>query len=200
MANKDYIEKASELFMTMGFKSVTMDDIANALSVSKKTLYENFSSKENLIEAVLEFRFNEVKIIFSEIMDKELNSIEEMISFKSYINEKYNTPQQAMCNFQLQKYYGKLHQEVYMKQHDKIAKLISLNFQRGKEQELYRKEIIPEIYSDLFMKVENAISKISTAIEYSEDAFKLIDIYFDTFIRGIITEKGLKIYKKLIQN
>lgn len=200
MANKDYVEKASELFMTMGFKSVTMDDIANALSVSKKTLYENFSSKENLIEAVLEFRFNEVKIIFSEIMDKELNSIEEMISFKSYINEKYNTPQQAMCNFQLQKYYGKLHQEVYMKQHDKILKLISLNFQRGKEQKLYREEVVPEIYADLFMKVENAISKISTAIEYSEDAFKLIDIYFDTFIRGIITEKGLKIYKKLIQN
>lgn len=200
MANKEFIEKSAKLFMSRGFKTVTMDDIATELSVSKKTLYENFSSKENLIEAVLELSFHDTKTSFSGIMAKKLNAIEEMISFKNYINEKFNTPQLRMCGFQLQKYYGKLHEEVYMKQYDKIAKLISQNLIRGKEQQLYRSEILPEIYSDLFMKVENAIKKESTATEYLEEAFKLIDICFDTFIRGIITEKGLKIYKKLIQN
>lgn len=200
MVKKDYVKRASELFMTMGFKSVTMNDIATELSVSKKTLYENFSSKENLIEAVLEHIFNETKAVFSLIMDRNLNSIEEIISFKNYINEKFNTPQLKMCGFQLQKYYGKLHQEVYMKQHDKISKLISQNLKRGKEQQLYRSEILPEMYSDLFMKIQNAIKKEAPDIGYSEEVFKFIDIYFDTFIRGIITEKGLKIYEKLMKN
>ena len=46
------IHKASELFLTLGFKSVTMDDIANALGISKKTIYVHFNNKTKLVEAV----------------------------------------------------------------------------------------------------------------------------------------------------
>ncbi len=49
---ENIIHKSSELFLTLGFKSVTMDDIANAMGISKKTIYVHFSNKTKLVEAV----------------------------------------------------------------------------------------------------------------------------------------------------
>ena len=54
------IHKASDLFLSYGFKSVTMDDLANALGISKKTIYQNFDNKTKLVEATSLYIFNKV--------------------------------------------------------------------------------------------------------------------------------------------
>ena len=52
------IEKSNELFLNLGFKSVTMDEIANSLGISKKTLYKHFGNKTALIDAVTHHMFD----------------------------------------------------------------------------------------------------------------------------------------------
>ena len=61
------LEKSKELFLNLGFKSVTMDDIANALGVSKKTIYKYFTNKTSLVDAVTGFMFESICSSIDEI-------------------------------------------------------------------------------------------------------------------------------------
>ena len=66
---KDQIlEKATEMFLTLGFKSVTMDDIASEMGISKKTIYQHFSNKDSLIKATTSNLFERISCGIDEII------------------------------------------------------------------------------------------------------------------------------------
>ena len=86
MRNK-ILEKSNELFLNLGFKSVTMDEIASSLGVSKKTLYKYFSNKTALIDAVTEYMFNTICCSIDTICAQELNPIDELFHIKRVVTE-----------------------------------------------------------------------------------------------------------------
>ncbi|WP_119057218.1 TetR/AcrR family transcriptional regulator [Candidatus Ornithobacterium hominis] len=89
--NKEIIVKESaRMFYEAGFKTVTMDDVANQLAVSKKTLYEVFGSKEQLISEVLEDEFEAIQNQFQQIQAQDLSAIEELMLLRKYIAQKFN--------------------------------------------------------------------------------------------------------------
>ena len=57
------LESASNKFILYGFKSITMDDIATTLTISKKTIYEHFKNKTELVEACVDFVFDEIALL-----------------------------------------------------------------------------------------------------------------------------------------
>ena len=71
------MSKASDLFMKLGFKSVTMDDIAGEMAISKKTIYKFFSNKEILIEEITGLIHSEIHEIINQIVAQDYNAIEE---------------------------------------------------------------------------------------------------------------------------
>src|SRR5204863_3766378 len=79
------IKKAGELFLKVGFKSITMDDIAREMGISKKTIYKHFENKELLIEATTEVVHTEVHQAIDEIMSKNHNAIAENFEIKSML-------------------------------------------------------------------------------------------------------------------
>ena len=79
------IHKSTELFLTLGFKSVTMDDIANELGISKKTIYVHFSNKTKLVEAVTFHLFDTICDGIDDICDNAPNPIEELYSIKMFV-------------------------------------------------------------------------------------------------------------------
>src|SRR5210317_1140812 len=102
MKNK-ILEKATELFLIYGFKSVTMDDIANALGISKKTIYQHFKNKTKLVEATTLGLFNFISNGINCICAMDKNPIEEIYEVKSFAMTHLKDEKSSPI-FQLQKY------------------------------------------------------------------------------------------------
>ena len=113
------IHKASEMFITLGFKSVTMDDIANELAISKKTIYTHFKNKTELVHEVTMNMFELISHGIDCICDLQKNPIEELYEIKKLVmvhlkNEK-TSPQ-----YQLQKYYPEIHEALKAQHYQKM--------------------------------------------------------------------------------
>jgi AcrR family transcriptional regulator len=116
------IYSASDLFITYGFKSVTMDDIANAIGISKKTIYQYFENKTKLVEATTLHMFDTISHGIDCICELNKNPIEEVYEIKKFVmthlKDEKSSPQ-----YQLQKYYPKISGTLKEKQLEKMLEL-----------------------------------------------------------------------------
>ena len=85
------MSKASDLFMKLGFKSVTMDDIAGEMCISKKTIYKFFSNKEILIEEITDMIHSEIHTIVGQIIALNYNAIEENYQIRKMFKEMFKS-------------------------------------------------------------------------------------------------------------
>ena len=79
------LQKAADMFLSLGFKSVTMDDIASELGMSKKTIYSHFSTKRKLVEASTFYVLDRVNETICSILDANYDPIEETFTIKSMV-------------------------------------------------------------------------------------------------------------------
>ena len=100
------LEKATDLFLTHGFKTVTMDQLAGEMGMSKKTIYTFFNNKSELVDACTNQLFDFISCGVDHICTLGKNPIEEMYEMKRYVmvhlKDERSSPQ-----YQLQKYYPK---------------------------------------------------------------------------------------------
>src|SRR5690606_27605255 len=81
------LDKAAEMFLNLGFKSVTMDDIAIELGISKKTIYQHFTTKNDLVESVTFYVFESINNGISSIREASDNPIEELFQVKKFVSD-----------------------------------------------------------------------------------------------------------------
>ncbi len=191
------LEKAIELFLNFGFKSVTMDDISKELGISKKTIYANFKNKTKLIEATTLRIFDSISNGINTICELEKNPIEEFYAIKTFVmkilkNEK-TSPQ-----YQLQKYYPELYQTLKKKQFDIMQDCVIHNLERGIEEGVFRKEININFISRIYFIGVLGIKDEETFPHTIFTPSHLIDDFLEYHIRAIATTKGLQIMKKLV--
>ena len=196
MNNKAIIQKSTELFLQNGYKTVTMDDIAMELAISKKTLYEEFGKKENLIEAALHNQFQQIAEMIELVMSRDLNAVQELIEIKQSVTDRFNSPHQKNAVYQLQKYYLKLHQKVYLNKFSMVQKVLTRNIIKGQEQGLYRPEVNSENTAEVLMMAQSAMKTNKKLLTSPEAMESLKDLLSDIIFRGILTQKGLEIYIK----
>ena len=192
------LKKAIDLFLSFGFKSVTMDDIANELAISKKTIYAHFSTKLKLVKATTFYVFEQINSGISDICTINQNPIEEVYLIKSLVTEQLkgekNSPQ-----YQLQKYYPKIFETLKQKQFESVNKCITANLKKGIEQGVYRKDIDINLITRLYF---NGIMGIKNVELFPINEFNvtyLMDSYLEYHIRAIATEKGLEILQKILK-
>lgn len=193
----DIIETAAELFLTLGFKSVTMDDIAQRMGISKKTIYAHFPTKTKLVEAttfyILEFIENGIE----QIQKRGLNAIEELFEIKKFVmnhlKDEKSSPQ-----FQLNKFYPKVYKSVQKHHLSVMCCSISDNLKKGIEGGLYRSSIPIDFISKIYFSGMTAIksNEIFTSSETSMS--KLTENYLEYHLRAIVTPKGLKLMTDFI--
>ena len=111
------LEKSEELFLNLGFKSVTMDEIASSLGVSKKTIYKYFKNKTELIAAVTAYMFDKVSCGIDGICALKMNPIDEIFSIKRFVMDHLKD-EKSSPQYQLQKYYPKIYASLMQKQFD----------------------------------------------------------------------------------
>jgi len=182
---------ASDLFITYGFKSVTMDDIANKLGISKKTIYQHFENKTKLVEATTLYMFGIISQGIDCICELEKNPIEELYDIKNFVmvhlkNEK-SSPQ-----YQLQKYYPKIFKTLKSKQFEVMQSCVTTNLNRGVTDGIFRENINIDFISRLYF---NGIVSLKDEEIFPLTNFSmkmLMEHYLEYHLRGICTEKGIK--------
>ncbi len=186
---RDILEKVTKLFLKYGIKSVSMDEIAAELCISKKTLYQHFKDKEDLIQTIISTETSKKKTQFSCYSDKGLNAIEEAIEVYVAANNflKETSP---VVEYDLRKYYPRLHKQMSDFRRETIRKTITENLKKGVEQGLYRNDFDLEIIAKIHVgRVELMMSDEQFAEEQmSKKMFNELFIYH---LRGICSRKGL---------
>lgn len=196
MRNKILIG-ASDLFLTYGFKSVTMDDIANKLGISKKTIYLHFDNKTKLVEATTMYLFECISEGINHICALEKNPIQEIYSIKQFIMEHLKD-EKSSPQYQLQKYYPKICNSLRAKQFEAMQTCVINNLNRGINQELYRKSIDVDFISRIYFNIMLAIKDKDLFPEKQFSMNMLMSNYLEYHLRGICTPKGLETLNKFI--
>lgn len=188
---KHIIGKVTELYQQYGIKSVTMDDVAKELGISKKTLYKYVSNKDELVEHFVSYKQNDPKCGYEELKSEASNAIEELLIFNEYVIEmlkNYN----PSTEFDLKKYYPELYSEFRNKRQSNMYKAVKENIVRGKKEGLYRDELDEDIISKVHVsRIENSFAnEIFTIEELTSPRF--VNEMMNYHIRGLANKEGLK--------
>ncbi|WP_439129621.1 TetR/AcrR family transcriptional regulator [Polaribacter sp.] len=185
------LEISKNLFLNLGFKSVTMDEIASNLGVSKKTIYKYFKNKTDLIAGVTDYMFHAICCGIDGVCEQKLNPIEEIFSIKrmvmNHLKDEKSSPQ-----YQLQKYYPKIYESLKQKQFHVMQETIKKNLKRGIELGLFRNTINVEFISRIYFYGMNAIKDQELFPLTNFSMNELMNNYLEYHISGIATEKGLQ--------
>ncbi len=193
------ILKSAELFLNLGFKSVTMDDIANEMGISKKTIYVHFENKTKLVEAVTFSLFDTICEGIDHICDASNNPIEELYDIKMFVmnhlkNEK-TSPQ-----YQLKKYYPQIFEVLRIKQFEKMHDSVKDSLQKGVDTSLFRPNIDVDFISRMYFNGMTGIKDESIFPQKIYNMEYLMESYLEYHLRAIVTEKGFKILNQFIIN
>jgi AcrR family transcriptional regulator len=190
------IEGAADLFKTYGIKSVTMDSLANQFGMSKRTIYEIFADKDELLMAVLTRMNQQQKEMIRKVLGESENSIIAIFRMLEINRDNFQSMSPAFLA-DLKKY----HHEVLMKKADKSEMPDYRNHQEiienGITEGLFRPEINPDLANRCLFNLGSSIMNNDL---YPYEQFSRRDVIkniFLNYLRGISTQKGLLLIDKL---
>ena len=126
-----------------------MDDLASEMGISKKTIYTHFQNKTKLVEATTNHLFCEISEGIDTILEEKREPIEELFAIKAFVMQHLKN-EKTSPQYQLQKYYPKIHSNLKNKQFDVMQECVIENLVRGIEKKVFRKNINVEIISRLY--------------------------------------------------
>ncbi len=196
---KKILTIANELFLTYGFKSVTMDDIANKMGISKKTIYTFYKTKTELVKSCVLDTFTQISLGIDHICSLNTNPIEELFSIKEFVLHRLKNENSSPI-FQLKKYYPKFHQELQLKQFEVMNECVQNNLIRGIESGFYRENLDLDFTSRIYFSGVTAIKDIDLFPKGRHNMKSLMGDYLTYHIRSIATDKGIKKLEKIIKS
>jgi len=193
------LNTATNMFLDLGFKSVTMDDISNELGISKKTIYTHFKNKISLVEEVCSYLFETISHGINKICEKKNNSIEELFEIKAFVMEHLKN-EKSSPQYQLQKFIPELNQKMKSKHFEVMKSCIINNLTRGIDDGFYRENIEIEFVTRIYFAGMHSLKDeevIPTELYNKQQAMTL---YLDYHVRAIATPKGIETLESLIKN
>lgn len=189
---------AADMFLNYGFKIVTMDDIANNIGISKKTIYQHFDTKTKLVEATTLYMFEFISHGIDCICALNKNPIDEIFEIKKFTMEHLKD-EKSSPQHQLQKYYPKIFEKLKNNQFCVMQECVTNNLTRGVTDGYYRASINIDFISRLYF---NSIISLKDPELFPLTDFSmrtLMDNYLEYHIRGISTEKGITKLNKVLK-
>jgi hypothetical protein len=190
------IVKAGELFLNLGFKSVTMDDIANELGISKKTLYKYFSNKHSLVEETTIAMHDSCFFAIEMVEGQGFNAIKENFEIKKMFKEMFKNASSSPI-YQLKKYYPKIHEKTMKKEMVLFSECLKGNLEKGIEQGFYRDDFNIELYTQFYFSLVFSIHE-NTLENHKIPKLEQEVLIYHT--RAIATTTGLKELEHQLKN
>ena len=185
------LNRSAELFKKHGVKTLTMDDIAKELSMSKKTIYRFVENKADLVKMAMQFYLEGDQAQLKKIVTQSENAVDGLIKMIAYF---FNQVREfdAYVLLDIQKYYPETW-DVYNEYRYKYTlSLISDNLKGGAKEGYYRNDFDPDIISKIFI---GAVDLLIDQRLFPSKKYVFIDIYKEFLkyhLRGVVTPKGLE--------
>jgi AcrR family transcriptional regulator len=183
------------LFWQYGIKSITMDDIAREVGVSKKTIYQFFKDKNELIYQCVQIELDKEDSTLLQITASAEDAIQEVILISKYIEKKLDGLNPSLL-IDLQRHHHKAWELFQTCKNSNRLKMIYDNIERGKSENLYRKEINAKILAKI--RVEQIHLSFNPYV-FPPSEFDLKELhlaFLDHFLHGLVTEQGLNLVQK----
>lgn len=193
------LKAAEELFLKFGIRSVTMDEIASELGISKKTIYLHFADKDAIVHEVATSRMNHEQGICERIYEESENPIHEVVKEIEVLKKEAATFNPVII-YDLKKYYPKTWALFQQHKQTIFLDITRRNLQEGVKQGLYRPEINIEVLSRLRMEEIDFAFDQSVFPNTIFNQFEIHQTFIDHFLRGVLTPKGLTVYEQYIDN
>jgi AcrR family transcriptional regulator len=185
-----FFNQILELYGRFGIRSMTMDDLARQLGMSKKTIYQLVQDKADLISQVIELDIQHNKHFITDLDSSGKNAIEDLVTINERMvrQRRYLSP---TFYYDLKKYYPELYRRWTAEKRDHLYQIIVTNIIKGKREGLYREELIGEVIAGLYvsrmerMELEDSVHEPEPM---SDSAVREVFIYH---LHGICNRKGL---------
>jgi len=184
------LERILGMFMRYGIKSMTMDDIARELGISKKTLYQDFKDKRSLISEVIEFDLLLNKQLRDQVLLPRLGAIEEFHLINSrihFIRSRYS----ETFHWDLKRYFPDTYQTWVSNRRRSVYKLITDNLKKGKKEGVYRREIKEQVVGNLYVIIIETLESSDLLDDHESLSGDFIKEMFYYHLHGICNQSGL---------
>jgi len=195
----EILERASAVYMKYGIKTVTMDDLARELGISKKTIYKFFDDKNDLVRSIIEMKVSMDAAICVNCMQNSENAIDDLFNLSKLVVEHFSNINPAVF-YDLRKYHPDAWEVMEKHKWEFVQSMIQENVERGIKENIYRKTLHPEIMSRLYVSSTDAILN-SNIFPWPEFKFQEVFIEMIHFqLYGMVNDEGRKYLKQKLQN
>jgi len=195
---KRILEKANEQFMRYGIRSVSMDDIAAQLGVSKKTIYQYFADKEELVDAVMQEEEKRTHADCSNCREHSADAIQEMILAMHQITQQF-AQMNPVILYDLEKFHPSVFLRFLRLKNEYLYGIIKDNLIRGIEEGFYRPELNVETIS--LFRLESIMMPFNLSV-FPPVKYNLADVTREImmhYLFGISTQKGYKLIQQYLK-
>ena len=189
------VTKAYELFMRFGIRSISMDEIAGNLGISKKTIYQSFKDKDALVDSVLDIEMNRMECDCSQTKAICENAVHELYLALDIMEEMFAGFNPAIL-FDLEKYHPLAFKKFTEHHNTYLYETIKDNLNRGIEEGLYRAEINTDIITKFRIGSMFLIFNMHFFPHGSYPLSTLCVEITDNFLHGLVTDEGKKLINK----
>lgn len=189
------LSASAELFSQYGFKTITMDDIARRAGISKKTLYQQFANKEEVVnESVIWYKNKATENCGYVLADAE-NAIEAMVKMMAFF-DNMNKRINPMALFEMQRFYPEAFKTFRDMLEARDVVMIRENILQGIREGLYREEINADLLARYRLETSLLILQPNLLVNDRNSLMTVALEIGEHFLYGIMTPKGEKLYKK----
>jgi len=191
-------QKAEELFRHYGIRSVTIDEIAGQLGISKKTIYQFYSDKDTLVKDIFKSITDQNKQRCMQIKTHSENAIHEQYLSSDAAQEIFTSMNSSVL-FDLNRFHPNVFADFEKHKKQFLFKVIKENIQRGIKEGLFRKDIDVDIVTWLQLEMIAGVFHNEEIVTGKTSAAHFEKEMKDFFLHGLCTEKGLHFISKYKQ-
>jgi TetR/AcrR family transcriptional regulator, cholesterol catabolism regulator len=190
-----WLEQTEALFMRYGIKSITMDDVARELGISKKTLYQFVENKDDLVQKVLEQHIEQEQKSCMQVLNGSSSAIEEIMNLVKSNSEQLKHMKSNIIH-DLQRYHREAWDKIAQHQSSFMYTVIRRNLERGQAEGLYRMDMDVDIITKIHIASSFQLLEESLFPSNHYTKFNIFKEYLTHYLYGIVSEKGYAILRE----
>lgn len=187
--------KAAALFTQYSVRSITMDEIAGSMGISKKTLYTWFTDKNELVEQVYAQPLQQLENDCTALLAKAQNAIHELFLLWSSIKPTIGIMNETLLH-DLQKYHHGTYEKYTAFKKGFLFRLLLNNIRRGQEEQLYRLQIIPELIAGYQVSITGINTRQELNRQQQWPQATINEQLVLHYLHGLASTKGVKLIEK----
>ncbi len=191
------LSESLRLFKKNGIRSVSMDDVSKELGMSKKTIYQFFANKAELVENVLNHMHAKESVQCFGEGESTMNAIDVLLAVSKNVSVQLKD-MNPINAYELQKYYPSIYREFVIRKRDHVFEQVKQNFAQGIAEGIYRNDLDIDLVARLYIQklVDVHDPEFLSSVNFGFE--KVFLVMFDNHIRGIANAEGLAYYEKQI--